>query len=220
MKKSVGLTIAIAASLALVACGSERGDEGAVATSTPTGNARPKSAVSDILSCTYPVTKGEEVATILKRFGGDARKEQLAGAEGSTMPGLVLWGSDPARRVEVLLSEDAPVKAVGWRIGDGSTWRVQGVRIGDPIAKLAQVNGSPFRFYGFSWDYGGYVTDWAGGTFAAVPGGCEISVRLSPGEPDLPTALMGEGELSSDDPQIAKAAATVSEISAGFGASD
>ena len=136
------------------------------------------------------------------------------------MPGLVLWGSDPARRVEVLLSEGSPANAVGWRIGEGSTWRAQGIRIGDPIAKLAEVNGSTFRFYGFSWDYGGYVTDWAGGALEDASGGCAISVRLIPGKADLPTALMGESELSSDDPRIPEAAAKIAEISAGFATGD
>lgn len=215
---------AIALLLALSACESQTRDDESGATSAPAGDAdrqaAANSATPDILSCTYPVSAGEDAAAILRRFGSDARKEELAGPEGSTLPGLILWGSDPARRVEVLLSEEAPAKAVGWRIGEGSTWKVQGIRIADPIAKLAEVNGAPFRFYGFSWDYGGYVTDWARGSLDNAPGGCEISVRLSPGKSDLPTALMGEGELSSDDPRVAEAAATIAEISAGFGAGD
>lgn len=205
-----------ALAILLVGCDS-RTDDGQ-ATVTPTSsNGEPAPAVpADELSCTFPVTGGEDADAVLRRFGKESRAEELPGAEGTTMPGLVLWGNDPARRVEVLLSEGAPAKVVGWRIGEGATRSVQGALIGDSVAKLATVNGSPFRFYGFSWDYGGYVTDWKGGTFDDAPGGCEISMRLAPSTEDLPTAIMGESEISSDNPLVAEAGAVVSEISVGF----
>lgn len=217
-------SVILALCLTLAACGSteDEGTEGgtAVSPTAATTVVPPVTTQAEQGNCSSPVTGGEDASAVLGRFGNDARAEELPGAEGATMPGLVLWGSDPARRVEVLLSEDKQAKVVGWRIGEGARRTVQGIAVGDPVSKLAAVNGSPFRFYGFSWDYGGYVTDWEGGSLDDLPGGCTLSVRLSPANDDLPAAIMGEAEISSDNPLVAHSNAVVSEISVSFGDKD
>lgn len=154
----------------------------------------------------------------MDRFGVAAERAELDGPEGTTLPGLVLWGGDPRRRIELMLDDEAPADRIaGWRIAEGSGWSFADLRIGDPLERITAINGAPFRFYGFAWDYGGYVTDWKGGKLDKPAGGCGLSVRLSPLSENLPNSVMGEDEISSDSPAVVKVGASVAEISVGFG---
>ena len=173
------------------------------------------SEAADLLvaSCTYPLAGEEAVTTILRRYGAAAKRAMLGGPEGTELPGLVLWPSDPARRVEVILSDDIPERAIALRFGDRSVWRVDGLRVGDTIENAVRVNGGEFALYGFEWDYGGYVADWKSGALARRPAGCGITVRFSPdANAELGEGLAGDRVIRSDAPGMAAARATVSEI--------
>lgn len=216
--------IAVAAAALLIGCSRETDDSdrsivasSAVRLPTP----KPSATAPQTLSCDWPIKDGDTAKTVIERFGPAAVRDELDGPEGTTIPGLVLWGDDAGRRIEVLFDEEAPADRIaGWRIAEGSDWIFAGLAIGDPLARVVAVNGSPFRFYGFAWDYGGYVTDWRGGALDRPDGGCGLSVRLSPNSEELPNAMMGEGELSSDAAVVLDVGARVSEISVGFGRED
>ena len=81
--------------------------------------------------------------------------------------------------------------------------------------ELAALNGGPFGFMGFDWDYGGAVTDWRDGRLA--PDGASAGpVTLCPGtaadgEP-LEDYPLGDQEFSSDDPRLAAHPAVVCEF--------
>lgn len=98
-----------------------------------------------------------------------------------------------------------------------SNWRVADLAIGDPLARANEVNGKPFKLWGFGWDYGGTVSDLAGGRLAALPDGCRVMMAVGPREDiALPDGLVGDRELSSDDPRLEVVDVVIHELSLGF----
>jgi hypothetical protein len=169
------------------------------------------------LTCADPIRPSDTAASLQQRFGNQARIETLHGPEGIEFPGLVLWPEDPARRLEVAFAEEEPRAVSSITPSPVSAWRVAGLAIGDPLARASEANGKPFKLWGFSWDYGGYVSDLQGGKLAALPGGCRVVLRVGPrGDAEVPDALVGEVELSSDDPRLEAVGVAIEELSLAF----
>lgn len=166
------------------------------------------------ITCEWPVRSGDTAETVRERFGDQARSEVLLGGEGYEFEGMFLWPDDPARRVEVLFEEDNPDLLVsGLRLLDDAAWPVAGVRLGDPLEQVREANGAPFEFWGFGWDYGGYVATLDEGRFVSLAGGCELLMRFSPDDDvDLPDALVGEVKVSTEDPRVKATKARVSQL--------
>lgn len=87
-------------------------------------------------------------------FPGDRRKELQ----------FVWWDEDNLRDPGNI---ELPTKAVVYG----------GLRIGTTLEQLEAINGEPFTFNGFGWDYGGFA-GFETGYLSNPPGGCTISVRL------------------------------------------
>jgi hypothetical protein len=163
------------------------------------------------------VRADDTLDSLRARLGTDnVRPDTLPGAEGETMSGWTLYPDDPTRRLAVYL-DDTGAKPLMLLAGEGATaWsRADGVRIGLSTLELAQLNGGPFGFMGFDWDYGGVVTDWRGGRLA--PDGASAGpVTLCPpdtadGAP-LEDYPIGDSEFGSDDPRILMNPARVCEF--------
>ncbi len=192
----------------------DAGDKAAAAAST-TAAAEPAKATE--LTCSGPIEAGDTATSLQQRFPGQARWETLAGAEGAEYPGLVLWPDNPARRIEVVFSDEGQRTVSSVAVTGASRWRVVGLAIGDPLARANEANGKPFKLWGFSWDYGGYVSDLGGGQLASLPGGCRVIVRLAPRDgAELPDALVGDKEVPSDDPRLEAAGVTIEELTLAF----
>lgn len=150
--------------------------------------------------------------TLGARYGAAAiARETLHGAEGAEAPGWVLFATDPARRVEVHLDEAAKHPAALY-VRKPSTWtRADGVRTGLTTIELERLNGRPFEFAGFGWDYGGVVTDWQGGTLSHDGRFVGPVTLCEPSNPpdDYPA---GDGDFMSDLPIVRKLPPTVCEI--------
>jgi hypothetical protein len=117
----------------------------------------------------------------------------------------------------VVLAEEGGQTVSSIGVGHASTWRVAGLAVGDPLARANEANGKPFKLWGFSWDYGGYVSDLGGGKLAALPGECRAIIRFGPREgAEVADALIGDKEVSSDDPRLEVAGATIEELSLAF----
>ena len=222
------LAWSIAALGALSACQNsepQRADDAAQPAARPSASASAKPAseqsTSTTMTCTYPVSPADTAAALRARYGKDARLETLPGAEGSEFEGLVLWPDDRSRRVEIVFEDDAMLHPSTVRVWEGSQWRIAGIGLGDPFEKVRAANGGPFEFYGFSWDYGGYVSDLMGGKLASLGNGCGLSLRLGPSEnAELADSLIGEGSVSSEDPLLASADVTVEELTLQFDGED
>ena len=135
----------------------------------------------------------------------------LYGPEGMTYPGYRLF---PGTDDEVGIAIDSS----GWLAeftNPGGGWRSaeHGVRIGTSLAQLQRLNGGPFSFSGFGWDYGGNVTDWRGGALAGH------SVRLGyqygfadHEDQELMNKIMGDQTVNSDEPALAELGVAVDRI--------
>ena len=139
--------------------------------------------------------------------------------------GATLFPDDPARRAYVYFHDGTqPRPLASVQVFDPeSRWQLdRGVRIGMPFDALRKLNGRPFRFGGLGWDYGGYVSDWNGGTLAERDGDpALIGVRLDARDQTLvndDTYPIGEGGYSSDDPAWPRMATAlvVSQLSVSF----
>jgi hypothetical protein len=103
-----------------------------------------------------------------------------------------------------------------------SAWRTpQGVKAGQAIADVNDLNGRAFVFRGFNQPQGGFVIDWGGGKLAeADQGNCHVAVRLSPPvdvtfttvEWRLAEVVSDAVEISSDDRRIKPYKAAVSAL--------
>lgn len=203
--------------LLLGACQPAQREEGEQPADVASATPAVAPAAPQELSCSGPIKVSDTAVSLQERFSGQARWETLDGPEGSQFPGLVLWPDDPARRVEVIFSDEGQRTVSSAAVRLGSRWRVMGLAIGDPLARVNEANDKPFKLWGFSWDYGGYVSDLGGGKLAALPGGCRVIVRLAPREgAEVPDALTGDKEVSSDDPRLAAAGVTIEELTLAF----
>lgn len=148
------------------------------------------------------ITATTTEAELQEMFGADKMKIQsIPISEGDTQEGVVLYPNTP-NEIEIIwetaASEGRPAFI---RIGKDSTaWKTQeGITIGTPLEELEAINGRPFTFNGFEWDYGGLVTNWNGGkltdnlVIALVPKNFEV----------MSQAFVGDDvQLSSDDPKV------------------
>lgn len=169
------------------------------------------------LGCKYPVDGNKDTAaTVLARFGKDARRATIPGPEGSEFKGLVLWDKDPARRLELIIDDESKDERIfGLNVrGAGSRWTVAGLSIGSPLAKVVETNGEDLTFWGFEWDYGGYVSDFRNGKLDGKTFGCEVNLRLNldaQGEEDT-EGLIGDTPVNSGHPKLVGAKVTVDEL--------
>ena len=161
------------------------------------------------------ITAGMTVAEARRVYGEDqVVAATLYGAEGITYEGYHLFpGTDD--QLALATEEDSVIHSAD-TYDPGSRWASAqtGVRIGTSLATLNRLNGRPFDFSGFGWDYGGMVTDWKGGALAGH------RLRLEPGhfiDPEQMMPFAGDAIFSSDDPKLAELDIRVDHLYLGIG---
>lgn len=166
------------------------------------------------------------LAGLRQRFGDTAVVEsQVVLGEGQTEAGAMIHPMDPAHRAHVYFIDGdtrKPISAIYVR-DPASAWSGPfGIRIGMPSTELERINGQPFRFLGFDWDYGGYVSHWTEGALAKafLPPG-QLSVRMEP--PAMPEGSnlpdgypAGDGEFASDLAAVREKPPVVAEFGLSF----
>ncbi|MBR0789035.1 hypothetical protein JQ631_08130 [Bradyrhizobium manausense] len=172
------------------------------------------------ISCASPVSPDDTERSLKQRYGKEAVIQDLPGAEGETDKGFVLFPKAMDRRIEVAFSNDKAMRASGLTLRDTartSRWSVGGITIGSSLADVQKANGKPFMVAGFEWDYGGFVTDWKGGTLSGpMDGGCTITIRFDR-KSAAPKSLLGDGvKVASDNATLVKWAPVVTEIGVNF----
>lgn len=147
------------------------------------------------------ITANTTEAALEDLYGAkDLKIQSIPIAEGDTQEGVLLYpGTHNEAEIlwESAASEGTPAFV---RIGKDSTeWHTpEGITIGTTLEKLEDLNGKPFTFYGFEWDYGGLITDWNDGNLSS-----NLIIALVPQNFDkLSDDLLGEVQLSSDDPRV------------------
>jgi hypothetical protein len=145
-----------------------------------------------------------------QRFGArNAVASEIPGAEGESFPGVVLFPDDPWRRATLYFQDEKALRGLSMVSIDeaSSQWKLSsGVGIGTPLAEVRKLNGKPFTFSGFDWDYGGMVTDWQGGKLQAAGENAiseRVQLRMPDGGANGKDYPMGDSGFSSDDPRWA-----------------
>lgn len=156
--------------LLLSACRGESVPPGSSEDSLPTAPiAEPVAAGPDLSDRTF--VPGERLGAITSEmtaedvrtlYGADQLvATTLYGPEGITYPGYHLF---PGTDDQLNISIDS-LGASAYTSEPGSHWASaeHGVRVGTSLEELERLNGGPFIFSGFGWDYGGNIYDWLGG---------------------------------------------------------
>jgi hypothetical protein len=169
-------------------------------TTTPSAPTAPDDALD--LSCAAFAEMSE--AALRAAYGEDNLLEQiLPGAEGESYTATVLYADDPSRRLEIVW-EDQTTKMRPANVsvsGENSVWTgPNGLSLGDELVRIEQLNGRPFKLWGFGWDYGGWVSEWSGGAFAPGADGCMTRVRFEAAAESH--NAQGDAEFQSDSAEI------------------
>lgn len=167
-----------------------------------------------MLTCGVPVAWDATEADLKTTFGADkVEYRDLGGPEGEELPGTLVNGDDPRRRLEVVWADAAArAKPEMLRLLSlfderaeatvAPDWTMpSGLKVGLTLSEVEAINGRPFRLSGFGWDYGGMVLDWEGGALEAGRETCEIAVMFEP-RAAFGESATGDIALASDDPAL------------------
>jgi hypothetical protein len=140
--------------------------------------------------------------------------------EGQTLPGTILFDSEPTARLEVLWTDNEhkrlPKQAQAF--GTESRWKTTAdISLGTSLKELERINGKPFRLIGFDVDGEGTVRSWQGGRLEKEFGRAGVIVRLRPSKELHVTAeesssVGGASDFSSENSVMQKMNPTVYEI--------
>jgi hypothetical protein len=177
---------------------------------------------ANVVACNGVFSKDSTHLKLAMKF--DSRNvafDDVDGPDGSKIKASVLYPSDPKRRLEVVWNNDVARTDVSViSINSKSQWSApKGLKLGLPIAVLQKLNGKPFKLGGFGADGSSSVTGWDGGALNSLPGGCKVGIRLiadSKASPDARSAVSGDKELSSNDPNVLAVKPSVAEILIGY----
>jgi hypothetical protein len=185
-----------------------------------------------------PVTKDKEPCLedilnagneqeLISRYGkNNVSYDTIWGAEGFYTMGTVVK-VDEHSRVEVMWADEAKRETMisatlvsngdyyGDKIQSGKWKSCTGVALGMSLEELQNINGRPFQFSGFGWDYGGGVISWEGGTLEDK--GLAIQLSEGSGSDELTleenTSVLGDVPVMSDNPVARKLKPRVWSIS-------
>ena len=148
-----------------------------------------------------PATITSSEKQLIETLLSDARSERRPGAEGQGSYPVTLLYPDSNQEIQVWWSDETRTHPGSIRITKAdSPWHTaRGIRVGMTLAKLVKLNEGSIGFYGFGWDYGGWV-------FRQAPiltaDGLSLSLRLRPAGDNFPAGFNGDKPLSSDNPNL------------------
>jgi len=145
-------------------------------------------------------------------YGADNLVEQtLPGAEGESYTATVLYPDDPARRLEIVWQDEARTRPANISVsGENSAWAgPNALSLGQSLTDVEAANGQAFKLWGFGWDYGGWVSEWNGGSFALADG-CMVRVRFAAGAEGA--GAQGDAEFDSNSDVIRRALPVVTSF--------
>jgi hypothetical protein len=167
-----------------------------------------------------PVANTSSEASLLRTFGDSLLvRDEIYLAEGVCSDGSVLYPAT-ADRLEITWADSARTRPAFLRTDTtGARWATaSGIRVGTGLRELEAINGEPFTFSGFGWDYGGGL-NWGG---SGAP--FRMSIRLQPDSASWEIAyadpavddIFGDRPVRSDNPLIRRMNVAVHSIIVGF----
>ena len=172
------------------------------------------------IDCQGVFNQNATLAEIEAAFGKDnVVTGEVPGPEGTTMIATTIYPGDAEREMQVRWWDETNVTYLaGVTLAKGDSGP-GGIKVGMPIEAVQAINGEAFGLLGFYWDYGGSA-GFESGKLSGLPGGCFLNLQLSPTLQVLPeevsTAISGDVELRSDQPEVLAAKVAVDEVNLGY----
>ena len=128
--------------------------------------------------------------------------------EGETVRGTIIFPAT-SREATVLWMQGQAGQKIDRVVISGEEWLLpDGIRHGDELEAVEEINGGPFMIYGFGWDYGG-VGYFKGG---ALDRKVQIWFRPSDEEGPEYQAVLGDSLFNSTDPAMRAVDPRVAEM--------
>ncbi|MEO7223648.1 MAG: hypothetical protein ABIY37_14360 [Devosia sp.] len=172
------------------------------------------------INCEGVFNQNATLAEIEAAFGKDnVVTGEVPGTEGIPMIATTIYPNDPERTMQVRWWDEENVTYLaGVTLAPDDTGP-GGVKVGMLIEEVQAINGEPFGLMGFFWDYGGNA-GFQSGKLSGLPGECYLGLQFGPTLERLPpaieTAISGDIELRSDQPEVLAAKVAVSEVNLGY----
>ena len=180
-------------------------------------NVPPAAGVNDWMCIPFlragPIRPSSSIDDLIRMFGlENVQQRTVYGAEGvEKFEATIIFPETPNQLI--VFWQDNKYGTVPSSVSirkQGSAWKtVQDIQIGTNLTELNAINGRPFSFFGFGWDYGGSIhAHWNGGSMASVKG---LFLVLQESR-DLPRQYYGDKKLSSDMTDLLPDAAQIRRI--------
>ena len=171
------------------------------------------------LSC-GSIPRQTSPAALRQKYGADSVRDE---ADSNGRPVAMLFPDTAEKRIEIVWTDASRATLASFTTWEKkSAWKTpQGVKMGQAIADVADLNGRPFVLRGFSKPDAGAVLTWMGGKLAELDAGtCHVAVRLMPPadlefttlEWRLAEIVQDADEVASDDRRIKPYKAAVSSL--------
>ena len=119
------------------------------------------------------ITASSTAADLIAAYGAENVKDtEFFLGEGETEMGTGLFLDDETKTVRILWidPENKAKPATVELTGTKSVWKTaEGISLGTPLTKVQEINGKPFKLYGFEWDYGGSLSEGNNGHIMGLP---------------------------------------------------
>jgi hypothetical protein len=176
-------------------------------------------ALAAEIACEGPLAADSSEARLIEAYGADnVVTGDVPGPEGTTMLATTIFPDDPERQMQFSWwDEDARQGIARFTVPPGDV-APGGLTTGMTVDEVEELNGGPFKLYGFFWDYGGSA-GFDGGKLGDLPGGCHVSVRFATGDypADLNVdAISGDSQISSTEPLLETVDARIETITLGY----
>jgi hypothetical protein len=184
---------------------------------TAAAGAPPAHAGKTVVECSGPFAKDSGMLALAVTYDSRNMIFTQETVQGAQVGVTVLFPKDPRRRLEVWWRNANRTGTYLIDIAGKSIWSgPKGVKLGLTLDQLQKLNKKPFKVSGFDQSGVSTVTDWAGGEFAALDGGCKAGVSLHANVKTADAALPAKDQYSSEDPAMRALKPTVSEILIGY----
>jgi len=160
------------------------------------------------------VTKDDTHASLVQKLSpGEVIKENLHIGEGQTVEGTILYPNTNKELRIYWQNEDFEHMRQIIISKPGGEWRTEnGIHMGQSIAEVTAINGTPFELTGFQWDFAGTSLNWQGGKL-------NPNLTLSfdyHGDISIYPFLIGDKVISSDNSSLLKLKPRVRQILVSF----
>jgi hypothetical protein len=161
-----------------------------------------------------PITESNSEADLISHFGREnIKRKKIYIGEGQFLNGHVIFENTRNECSILWINElEPPIDRIILE-QPNSNWHMKnGIRVGMNLARLNEINTRSFKFYGFSWDMGGLIVSFEGGSIAEDANDALV-IYLSPETgKEIPNEFLGEIEISSDNPLLMDLDLRISKI--------